>query len=71
MTQKTKKQILTDAGYIPVRGRPPVGSVKLNCLTIPEELNEALEIKAFELGVSFPEVRRLAYLKFITEVQAP
>lgn len=45
-------------------GRPPVGDIVLDKLTVPSELKSALEAKAEELGLSVPDVRREAYRKF-------
>lgn len=46
-------------------GRPSVGDIVLNSLTVPEELRTALEKKAATLGISVPDARREAYRKFI------
>jgi len=60
----TKTEALKKAGYVPVIGRPSVGSAMLDKITVPAELKSALEAAADRLGVSVPEARREAYRKF-------
>jgi hypothetical protein len=64
LTKLTKKQALKNAGYVPVMGRPSVGSELLPALTVSGELRAALEKKAESSGRSVPETRREAYRKF-------
>jgi hypothetical protein len=65
----TKNEALKRAGYVPVIGRPPVGSAMLDKITVPTELKIALEATAARLGVSVPVVRREAYVKFTNKKQ--
>jgi phage terminase small subunit len=60
----TKEQALKKAGYVPVMGRPSIGSEMFPAITVPEGLREALEKKSAELGLSVPDARREAYRLF-------
>lgn len=48
-------------------GRPKIGDVVLDKITVPSELETALESKASTLGLTMPDTRREAYKQFTAD----
>jgi hypothetical protein len=66
LKHKTKNEILKEAGYTPVMGRPSVGEIWLNKLKVSKEIKDALEKKAAAMGLTIPEARRSAYEQWVS-----
>jgi hypothetical protein len=56
----TKKEALKKIGYIAVNGRPRIGDICLDKITVKRELKEAFEKKAKKERISIPEAHRKA-----------
>ena len=64
---KTKKQILNEAGYTPVIGRPSIGKIRLNHLMVSIEVERALKTLAKKMKRSIPDLRRDILLRHLQQ----
>lgn len=62
---KSKKQILSEAGYTPSKGAPQRFDAQLAPIRISQDLKTAIEVDAIKKGITVQEWRRKAYEKLL------